>query len=124
MKTSLLKILVITFSALAFTAEVSAHGSKEPKHGGVVKIEHEMVFELVREESTVAVYLRDHGKPYNTEKLSGNITVLAAGKKSDAKLAPAGGNKMTADVVIPQDSKVLVKVKEPGHHSVTVRFAF
>lgn len=83
-----------------------------------------MIFELVRGESDVAVYLREHGKSYPTEKLTGSVTVLAAGKKSDATLAPAGENKMTADVAIPDGAKVLVKVKEDGHHSVTVRFTF
>ena len=30
----------------------------------------------------------------------------------------------SANIVIPEGSKVLVKVKEDGHHSVTVRFTF
>ncbi len=124
MKTLLLKIFLTAFASLTFNAPVSAHGDTEPKHGGVVKIEHEMIFELVRGESSASIYLRDHGKPYPTEKVTGNIIVLAGGQKSDAKLTPAGGNKMTADIKIPDGAKVLVKVKENAHHSVTVRFTF
>lgn len=124
MKTKLLNVLLISLGSLLFNASALAHGDKTPQHGGAVKVEHEMVFELVRGDSSVVVYLRDHGKPYPTEKFTGNVTVLAAGKKSDATLTPAGENKMTADVTIPEGAKVLVKVKEASHHSVTVRFTF
>ena len=124
MKTKLLNVLLISLGSLLFNAPALAHGDETPQHGGVVKVEHEMIFELVRGDSGATLYLRDHGTPYPTEKLTGNVTVLATGKKSDAALIPAGENKMTADVVIPVGAKVLVKVKEDGHHSVTVRYAF
>ena len=124
MKTKLLNVLLISLGSLLFNASALAHGDETPQHGGVVKVEHEMLFELVRGDSGATLYLRDHGKPYPTEKLTGNVTVLATGKKSNAALIPAGENKMTADVVIPVGAKVLVKVKEDGHHSVTVRYAF
>ena len=124
MKTSFLKTLLITVSLFGFNASTLAHGDETPQHGGVVKVEHEMIFELVREDSGASLYLRDHGKPYSTEKLTGNLTVLASGKKLDSKLVPAGGNKMTAELAIPDGAKVLVKVKEDQHHSVTVRFSF
>lgn len=124
MKTSFLKIFLIAISSITFNASVWAHGDETPLHGGVVKVEHEMVFELVRGAAATSLYLRDHGKPYPTDNVVGKVTVLAAGKKSDVKLVPAGNNKMTADVIIPDGAKVLVKVKEEGHHSVTVRFTF
>ena len=124
MKKTLFKFLLITLTLLAFNSSISAHGDMEPQHGGIVKVEHEIIFELVRRESDVSVYLRDHGKPYPTDKVTGNIIVLAGGKKSDLKLTPAGDNKMTASIKIPDGAKVLVKIKEDNHHSVTVRFAF
>ena len=124
MKTKFLNVLLISLGLLLFNASAKAHGDETPQHGGVVKVKHEMIFELVRSESGTSVYLRDHGKPYPSAKLTGNVTVLAAGKKSDAVLLPAGENKMTADVTIPDGAKVLVKLKDDGHHSVTVRFIF
>lgn len=124
MKTKFLNVLLISLGSLLFNASAIAHGDETPQHGGVVKVEHEMVFELVRSDSGTSLYLRDHGKPYPTEKLTGDVTVLAAGKKSDAILVPAGKNKMTAAIVIPDGAKVLMKVKEDGHHSVTVRYSF
>ncbi|QTH63624.1 hypothetical protein J1N51_12995 [Psychrosphaera ytuae] len=124
MKTQLLSVVLITLVSLFFTNTSLAHGDPTPKHGGVVKVEHEMMFELVRDDAGTSLYLRDHGKPYPTEKLTGSVTVLASGKKVEADLQPAGENKMTANVKIEDGAKVLVKVKEDGHHSVTVRFSF
>ncbi|TMN92848.1 hypothetical protein CWB72_03720 [Pseudoalteromonas phenolica] len=124
MKNTFITLVFVALGALFFAPNASAHGDTKPLHGGVVKVEHEMVFELVREESGASLYLRDHGKPYPTAKVKGDIIVLAKGKKSDAELTTAGGNKMSANIVIPEGAKVLVKVKEDGHHSVTVRFTF
>ncbi|KAF7788819.1 hypothetical protein PRUB_a1895 [Pseudoalteromonas rubra] len=124
MKNTLITLAFIALSTLFFAPFSQAHGDTKPVHGGVVKVEHEMVFELVRGETGASLYLRDHGKPYPTAKVTGDITVLANGKKAGATLTAAGDNKMTADVAIPDGAKVLVKVKESGHHSVTVRFTF
>ena len=124
MKTKLLKVLLITLASLLFYKSVYAHGDETPQHGGIVKVEHEMIFELVRSDSETSLYLRDHGKPYPSEKLSGIVTVLADGIKSEIALEPAGDNKMVADIVIPNGAKILLKVKEDGHHSVTVRYSF
>ncbi|MDK2593941.1 hypothetical protein [Pseudoalteromonas obscura] len=124
MKTSILIVILLALKALVFAPSANAHGSTQPLHGGVVKVEHEMVFELVREEAATSLYLRDHGKPYPAAKVTGSVTVLADGKKFDAILTSAGDNKLTAAVSIPDGAKVLVKVKETGHHSVTVRFTF
>ncbi|WP_088329778.1 hypothetical protein [Lacimicrobium sp. SS2-24] len=100
------------------------HGSPEPQHGGVVQLEHELVFELVREKQAVALYISDHGEPYQTKVMSGTIMVLDKGSKADAVLHPAGENKMCADINIPDGAKVLVKVKSGDHHPVTVRYTF
>lgn len=124
MKNTIIAFSILALSALVYVPYVCAHGDTTPLHGGVVKLEHDMVFELVREETGISVYLRDHGKPYPTEKIKADITVLANGKKSDAILTSVGNNKMSAGVMIPDGAKVLVKVKEEGHHSVTVRFSF
>lgn len=124
MKTSILTATLLALSAFVFTPSANAHGSTEPQHGGVVKVEHEMVFELVREQASTSLYLRDHGQPYPTAKITGTVTVLADGQKSDADFTSADNNKMTANISIPDGAKVLIKVQEDDHHSVTVRFAF
>jgi len=124
MKTSTLQVTIFALMALFLSAVAHAHGSMKPLHGGVVKIEHDMVFELVRGKKDTHLYLRDHGNPYSTENITGNITLLVSGNKSNNALSPVGGNKMTADVIIPDGAKILVKIKEPNHHAVVVRYVF
>ncbi|TQF67502.1 hypothetical protein [Pseudoalteromonas luteoviolacea] len=124
MKASIIFTILLALGTFVFSSSASAHGSTKALHGGVVKIEHEMVFELVRENAATTLYLRDHGKPYPTNKVTGNITVLANGEKSDTTFKHAGDNKMVANISIPDGAKVLVKIKDQGHHSVTVRYTF
>lgn len=124
MKNSLLMALGLAFSLIVVSPVALSHGSIEPEHGGVVKVEHELAFELVREEQSVSLYVRDHGEAFATDGLSGTIMVLGAGKKQEEEISPAGGNKMTAPITIQDGAKVLVKVKSGDHHPVTVRYSF
>ncbi|MCC2615023.1 hypothetical protein LJ739_02050 [Aestuariibacter halophilus] len=124
MKKQLVMALGLTLGLCAAAPSAYAHGSSAPEHGGVVKVEHDLVFELVRTDSNTSVYIKDHGEPYPTDGLTGTVMVLAAGGKNEAPLSPAGNNKMTADIVIADGAKVLVKVKSGDHHPVTVRYSF
>jgi len=124
MKASLVAVLSIIFSLTIFAPSSIAHGSLEPKHGGIVKEAHDMVFELVRKENSVVIYVRDHGEDYPTADLTGNIIYLASGKKVYASLTSAGGNKMTAEVKVTDGLNLLVRIKDGDHHPVTVRYSF
>jgi hypothetical protein len=118
----LVSIALITSAVLVSNA--LAHGSLEPMHGGVVKEAHDMVFELVREEKSVSLYVRDHGEAYPTTDLVVNVMVLASKEKSEASFIPSGGNKMVADMTINDGAKVLIRVSEEDHHPVTIRYSF
>jgi hypothetical protein len=118
----LVSIALIT-SAL-FISNALAHGSLEPKHGGVVKEAHDMVFELVRQEKSVSLYVRDHGEAYPTTELVANVVVLVSKEKNEASFIPSGGNKMVADITIIDGAKVLVRVSEGDHHPITIRYSF
>ena len=124
MKELILKSILLLTSLLVVVPTVLAHGSLEPEHGGIVKEKHDLVFELVPEENTVSLYLRDHGKPVNAELAEGSITILASGKKQEVKLNYAFNNKMVAEATIDDGAKLLVKVKLKEHHAITVRYAF
>ncbi len=124
MKKSLLMALGLAFGLSAVSPVALSHGSTEPEHGGVVKVEHELVFELVREEKNISLYIKDHGEAFATDELTGSVIVLGAGEKQENDLSPAGGNKMTAPISIPDGAKVLVKVQSGDHHAVTVRYSF
>ena len=124
MKKLIFKSILLVTSLLVFTPLALSHGSLEPEHGGIVKEKHDLVFELVREESTISLYLRDHGKPVNAESIEGSVTILASGKKQVVKLNYASENKMVAETTIDDGAKLLVKVKMEDHHTITVRYAF
>jgi hypothetical protein len=115
--------MALILSALV-VSNAFAHGSLEPKHGGVVKEAHDMVFELVREEKSVSLYVRDHGEAYSTSELVATVVVLAGKDKSEASFVPSGGNRMVADTTIVDGAKVLVRVSEGDHHPITIRFSF
>lgn len=101
-----------------------AHGSLEPEHGGIVKEKHDLVFELVKMDGKVNLYLRDHGEPVDAKSVDGSITVLSSGKKQDIALQYVSGNQLVAKADIEKGAKLLVKVKMKGHHAITVRYAF
>jgi hypothetical protein len=119
---NLVSIALITSAVMVSNA--LAHGSLEPMHGGVVKEAHDMVFELVREEKSVSLYVRDHGEAYPSTELVANVVVLANKKKSEASFIPSGGNTMVADIIINDGAKVLIRVSEGDHHPVTIRYSF
>jgi hypothetical protein len=124
-----MKVLIKLVSIALITSAVMvsnalAHGSLEPMHGGVVKEVHDMVFELVREEKSVSLYVRDHGEAYPSTELVANVVVLANKEKSEASFIPSGGNTMVADIIINDGAKVLIRVSEGDHHPVTIRYSF
>lgn len=122
-----MKLIIGAIIAVILTTvsgeNIYAHGSKDPKHGGIVQISHELIFELVRGESEATLYIRDHDEPVDAQSYSGTVTVLSKGKKDNIDLMYVEGNKLSAAVAIPDGSKVLIKVKPGDHHSVTVRFS-
>lgn len=100
-----------------------AHGGAEPQHGGIVQVASEMTFELVRTADGAALYVDDHGKPFATEGLSGKLTVLTGSEKTEAALAPAGGNKLEAKgVKLAAGSKAVAAVTLSDKKTVTVRY--
>lgn len=124
MKAIIKLVTIALITSAVFVSNALAHGSLEPKHGGVVKEAHDMVFELVREETSVSLYVTDHGEAYPTNKLVANVVVLAGKEKSEASFIPSGGNRLVADITISDGAKVLIRVSEGDHHPITVRYSF
>ena len=93
-----MKRLLTTFLAAAALAAGTArpHGDEKARHGGLVQMAGEVKFELVAKGDAVEVYLDDHGTTMPTAKLTGKLTVLSGSAKSEAKLEPAGNDKLVA----------------------------
>ena len=113
--------LALALSSLSNT--VSAHGGAKPQYGGIVQTASDLGFELVAQGAGVALYVSDHGKPADSSKFSGKLTVLTGSDKAEADLKPAGGNKLEAAVKLDKGAKAVATIKLPDGSSTTVRFS-
>lgn len=119
------KSLIALASALALVSlNATAHGDAKPMHGGIVQVASDLQFELVPQAGGATLYVVDHGKPADTAKMSGKLTVLNGTQKSEAELKPAGSNKLeAAGVKIGAGSKVVASVSGADRKATTVRFS-
>ena len=123
MKKHAATIIGLFISMLTFSSVTLAHGSLKPQHSGLVQEKGEFIIELVVDSSSLGIYLKDHDEPLDTSAVTGKVTVLGQGVKSEAVLKPAGANHMTADISVEEGAKILVQFTEEGHSTVSVRFS-
>ncbi len=125
MKKQLLMVLAMVGSMALVSPAAFSHSDATPQHGGVLHSKYDLNFELVRETDSVSLYVDDHGEPVATDELTGQIMILAAGKKSEATLAAAGTGKLTASgVQIPDGAKVVLTLTDKNKEVMTVRYSF
>lgn len=119
------KLLVALSASMAlFAAGASAHGPAAAMHGGVVQTAADLQFELVPGQDGIALYVVEHGKPADSSRLSGKLTVLNGTEKTEAELTPAGANRLqAANVRVGKGAKVVAMIKGTGGAPVTLRFA-
>jgi len=81
-------LALITLAAALGATQASAHETNlKPRHGGMIRELNEHQVELVLAKDGVRVCVNDHdGKPIAANKITGKVTVLAAGKKIDIEL--------------------------------------
>ena len=110
--------------ALATAGVALAHGDAAPKHGGILKEADDVHYELVVKPDSADLYIEDHGKPVATTGMRGKLTVLKGAVKTEAELAPAGGNRLTAAALkIGPGAKVIAAVKSAdGKTSASLRY--
>ncbi|KZE34223.1 hypothetical protein [Crenobacter luteus] len=118
-----MKKLIIAVS-LALTAGLAlADGVMSPQHGGVMaEAKSGNRVELVAEANQLAVYLTDHsGKAVSSNGVGGEVTLLTGTRKTSAKLAAAGGNKLIAKAQAVAGTKAIVKISHPGQPEELLR---
>jgi hypothetical protein len=110
--------------ALATTGAI-AEDKHEVKalHGGLVMEANHLDYELVVKADTIALYVRDHGKPVDLKGASGKLTLLAGSAKTEATLAPVG-DKLEAKGSFPAaaGTKVVATVALAGKKAANLRF--
>ncbi|HEY0956431.1 MAG TPA: hypothetical protein VGE36_16850 [Roseateles sp.] len=118
------KLSTLVLIAAALTAgTVWAHGDGVARHGGIVQMAGELKFELVAKADAAELYLDDHGATVPTAKLTGKLTVLSGGAKSEARLEPAPGDKLVAKgVKLVKGDKVIALVTTADQQNNSARF--
>ncbi|ETI65398.1 hypothetical protein C100_02250 [Sphingobium sp. C100] len=96
MKIDFFRIGLIGLTLIAAPAMLHAHGSMKPQHGGMVQMTGETMVELVSGPKGVDIYLSEEDEPIAAAGFTAKLTQSAAGKKTEAALKAAGGNKLVA----------------------------
>jgi hypothetical protein len=119
--TALLAALALSLATTGAIAE-DKHEAKA-LHGGLVMEANHLDYELVAKADTIALYVRDHGKPVDLKGASGKLTLLAGTAKTEAALAPAG-DKLEAKGAFPAaaGTKVVATVQLAGKKAANLRF--
>jgi hypothetical protein len=99
-----------------------AHGDNKARHGGVMATASELGFELVRTPEGAAIYVDDHGKPMPPAGMSGKLTVLDGGRKSEAALLATADRLEAKGVKLVAGAKVVAALTTPEKKAITVRF--
>ena len=121
MTKQLLSIVALSLAALSFTA-AHAHGGGKPKHGGVVQVASDLSFELVGTADGAAIYVEDHGKPVVPAGMTGKLSVLTGGQKSEAAISAAADKLEAKGVKLASGAKVVASLATADKKAITVRF--
>ena len=97
--------------ACALPAAAWAHGSTHPQHGGVVQMNGETLFELVRAPAGVSLYVMDEDEPVAASGMTARLSVTIRGQRRDVAMVPGNGNLFFArGLTLPRGASVGVMV--------------
>lgn len=124
---ALLVVLTSVFQLMTL-GNAYAHGDHKPKHGGIMgRGDDEISVELVMEKGAATVYLEDEsGTPVATEKVKGTLGLAGPGHPAqEAKLIPAGDNRMTAAGLKPvSGDRLRARIILPNGDELSSIFSF
>jgi len=126
-----MKIALVMIATLLQTLALCnayAHGDHKPKHGGIMgRGDDEISVELVMEKGTAILYIEDEsGTPLPTEKVKGTLSVAGQSRPAqEAKLVPAGGNRLAAKGLTPAPGdRLRARIILPGGEEFWPIFSF
>jgi hypothetical protein len=122
--------LLAPLAAALFTLGASAHGvdahghEHKPLHGGLVAESGATEYELVARPDTLALHVREKGKPVSVEGARARLTVLSGGAPSIVELKPAADRLQAAgSFKVGAGTKIVATVELPGRKPANLRFA-
>lgn len=114
---------MVLAAGLASAPATQAHGTAEPRHGGIVQSAAHLTFELVVVADGAQIFVSDHDEDYDATSLKGRLTVLNGTEKTEADLLPAGGNKLAArGVTLAKGARVVAVLALANGKSTTLRY--
>ena len=123
MKTKQLLIAAVLGAAALAMNSAIAHGAAGPRHGGIVQVANDVNFELVVDADGATIYLVDHDQDMPSKGISGKLTGLQGGQKSEADVTATEGNTLRATgVKIAAGAKVGAVLNNVEGKTATVRF--
>lgn len=88
-----------------------AHGATHAQHGGVVQMNGETLFELVRAKAGVSLYVLDEDEPVNAKAMTAKLSITIAGRKQEVMMVAGNGNQFFArGLTLPKGATVGVMV--------------
>ena len=118
-----LYVVLLICSALSCSDAV-AHNASKAKSGGVLSTAGDLEFELVSSADDALIFVEDYSKPISTTGVSGKLTVLAGGKKTEGELKSGGENRIVVSgLKLESGAKVVAAVTLAGKKPLAVRFA-
>ena len=113
---------LLVMAGTAHSGNDHAHDDHKPMHGGIVAPGNAFDAELVAKPTLMQLYLRDHGRPFDTSKASAKLTLLTGREKQDVQLKPVGDKLEAAgSFTIGPGTKVVAVVTVAGKPA-TARF--
>jgi hypothetical protein len=123
-----LLVLLSSVFQLMTLGDAYAHGDHKPKHGGIMgRGDDGISVELVMDEGAVTLYLEDEsGAPVAAEKVKGTLSLASPGRPArEAKLIPAGDNRMTATGLKPvPGDRLRARIILPNGDELSSLFSF
>ncbi len=97
--------------ACALPATALAHGATHAQHGGIVQMNGETLFELVRAPAGVSLYVMDEDEPVAASGMTAKLTVSNGGQRREVAMVAGAGNQFFArGVTLPRGASVGVLV--------------
>lgn len=106
-------LAVFAAASVAFAPlTVSAHGSEEPEHGGVVQMSGEIKVEFVLRKGAIDVYISEEDVPLDPADFNAELIIVASdGVRTKRPLVAQSGNRLTSTGARPAaGSRVVVSL--------------
>ncbi|SDD26705.1 hypothetical protein SAMN05444678_11137 [Sphingomonas sp. YR710] len=95
----ILPAILLAIATAGASQPAFAHGATQPKHGGIVSMSGETLFELVNAPTGIQLFVVDDDEPVVATAMTAKLSLDAGGKTQNIMLKPAAGNRFDGPVL-------------------------